>query len=108
MAKAAEVLNEVVGTPEGISKSLLDKSVCVGVIPSFKKAAFGIGGGLLAALAAYHSFLLQLVVFVLMIVAATAAYLALAWLLRCEEVDEVYGIATRRDRESSGAPTTME
>jgi len=45
MAKAAEVLNEVVGTPEGISKSLLDKAVCVGIIPSFKKLALGIGGG---------------------------------------------------------------
>jgi lipid-binding SYLF domain-containing protein len=45
MAKAAELLNEVVGTPEGISKSLLDKAVCVGVIPSFKKVALGIGGG---------------------------------------------------------------
>ena len=45
LAKAAEVLNEVVGTPEGISKSLLDKAVCVGVIPSFKKIALGIGGG---------------------------------------------------------------
>lgn len=45
LAKAAEVLNEVVGTPEGISKGLLDKAVCVGVIPSFKKIALGIGGG---------------------------------------------------------------
>jgi lipid-binding SYLF domain-containing protein len=45
MQKAAEVLGEVVGTPEGISKSLLDKAVCVGVIPSFKKVALGIGGG---------------------------------------------------------------
>ncbi|MFB3922250.1 MAG: lipid-binding SYLF domain-containing protein [Terriglobia bacterium] len=45
MTKAAEVLTEVVGTPEGISKSLLDKAVCVGVIPSFKKLALGIGGG---------------------------------------------------------------
>jgi lipid-binding SYLF domain-containing protein len=45
LARAAEVLNEVVGTPEGISKSLLDKAVCVGVIPSFKKVALGIGGG---------------------------------------------------------------
>jgi len=45
LKKAAEVLAEVVGTPEGISKDLLDKAVCVGVIPSFKKAALGIGGG---------------------------------------------------------------
>ena len=45
MAKAAEVLGEVIGTPEGISKNLLDKAVCVGVIPSFKKGAMGIGFG---------------------------------------------------------------
>ncbi len=45
MKKAAEVLDEVVGTPEGISKDLLDKAVCVGVVPSFKKLALGIGGG---------------------------------------------------------------
>ena len=45
LAKAAAVLNEVVGTPEGISKGLLDRAVCVGVIPSFKKLALGIGGG---------------------------------------------------------------
>jgi SH3 domain-containing YSC84-like protein 1 len=45
MFKAAAILTEVVGTPEGISKSLLNRAVCVGVVPSFKKAAFGIGGG---------------------------------------------------------------
>lgn len=45
MLHAAGVLVEVVGAPEGISKNLLNKAVCVGVIPSFKKAAFGIGGG---------------------------------------------------------------
>lgn len=45
MAKAAEVLGEVIDTPEGISKNLLNKAVCVGVIPSFKKVALGIGGG---------------------------------------------------------------
>jgi lipid-binding SYLF domain-containing protein len=45
MQKAAEVLNEVIGTPEGISSDLLKKAVCVGVVPSFKKVALGIGGG---------------------------------------------------------------
>ncbi len=45
LQKAAEVLNEVINTPEGISSGLLDKAVCVGVIPSFKKVALGIGGG---------------------------------------------------------------
>jgi len=45
MGKAAEVLNEVINTPEGISSDLLNKAVCVGVVPSFKKVALGIGGG---------------------------------------------------------------
>jgi lipid-binding SYLF domain-containing protein len=45
LQKAATVVEEVVGTPEGISKDLLNKAVCVGVIPSFKKVALGIGGG---------------------------------------------------------------
>jgi len=44
LQKAAEVINEVMGTPEkGIPKDLLDKSVCVGVIPSQKKLALGLG-----------------------------------------------------------------
>jgi len=41
----------------------------------------------------------QLFVFVSMIGIATSAFLAAAWLLRCKEVAEVYGIATRRERE---------
>ena len=45
LAKAAEVINEVMGTPEkGIPKDLLKKAVCVGVIPSEKKVALGVGG----------------------------------------------------------------
>jgi lipid-binding SYLF domain-containing protein len=45
LAKSAEVLNEVMGTPEkGIPQDLLNKAVCVGVIPSEKKLALGIGG----------------------------------------------------------------
>jgi putative peptidoglycan lipid II flippase len=44
-----------------------------------------------------HSrFLVQLLVFSGLIVGATALYLALAWLFRCHEIQEVYGIATRR------------
>ena len=41
-------------------------------------------------------FLVQLLVFAGLIVGATALYLALAWLFRCHEIEEVYGIATRR------------
>lgn len=44
-----------------------------------------------------HSrFLVQLLVFSGLIVGATALYLTLAWLFRCSEIQEVYGIATRR------------
>lgn len=44
-----------------------------------------------------HSrFLVQLLVFSGLIVGATTLYLALAWLFRCHEIQEVYGIATRR------------
>jgi putative peptidoglycan lipid II flippase len=46
-----------------------------------------------------HSrFLVQLGVFVGLIVGATALYLGLAWLFRCREAEEVYGIAMRRGR----------
>src|SRR5260370_22719229 len=44
-----------------------------------------------------HSrFLVQLLIFSALVVGATALYLALAWLFRCHEIQEVYGIATRR------------
>ncbi len=44
-----------------------------------------------------HSrFLVQLMVFTGLITGATVLYLALAWLFRCREIEEVYGIATRR------------
>jgi lipid-binding SYLF domain-containing protein len=45
LQKAAEVINEVMGTPEkGIPRDLLNKAVCVGIIPSEKKLALGLGG----------------------------------------------------------------
>lgn len=40
---SATVLKEILGMPEGIPKDLLDKSVCVVVYPSVKKAAFVVG-----------------------------------------------------------------
>jgi putative peptidoglycan lipid II flippase len=50
-----------------------------------------------------HSrFLVQLFVFSATIAGATALYLALAWLFRCHEIQEVYGIALRR-RASGGS-----
>jgi lipid-binding SYLF domain-containing protein len=44
LREAAVVLKEILGMPEGIPKDLLDKSVCVVVYPSVKKAAFIVGG----------------------------------------------------------------
>ena len=42
---SAEVLTEIMHTPEnGIPRDLLNKSVCVGIIPSEKKVALGLGG----------------------------------------------------------------
>jgi lipid-binding SYLF domain-containing protein len=42
--QSAVVLKEILGMPEGIPKDLLNKSVCVVVYPSVKKAAFIVGG----------------------------------------------------------------
>lgn len=44
LQESASVLKEVLGMPEGIPPDLLDKSVCVVVYPSVKKAAFIVGG----------------------------------------------------------------
>jgi lipid-binding SYLF domain-containing protein len=44
LENAAEVISEVMGTPEkGIPSDLLKKAVCVGIIPSEKKGALGFG-----------------------------------------------------------------
>ena len=43
-------------------------------------------------------FLVQLGVFAGLIVGATVLYLACAWVFRCSEIEEIYGIATRRRR----------
>ncbi len=45
LQKSADVMNAVMKTPEqGIPSDLLKKAVCVAIVPSYKKAAFGIGG----------------------------------------------------------------
>jgi SH3 domain-containing YSC84-like protein 1 len=45
LQKSAEVLDEIMKTPEqGIPSDLLSKAVCVAVVPSYKKLALGIGG----------------------------------------------------------------
>jgi hypothetical protein len=41
-------------------------------------------------------FLIQLSVFAGLIIGATVLYLLLAWIFRCHEIAEVYGIAVRR------------
>lgn len=43
--KATAVLNEIMATPDkGIPKDLLDRAVCVGIIPAELRFAIGIGG----------------------------------------------------------------
>ena len=45
LQKATNVVNEIMGTPDkGIPDELLEKSVCVGIVPSQVKFALGIGG----------------------------------------------------------------
>jgi SH3 domain-containing YSC84-like protein 1 len=45
LAKANGVLSDIMRSPDNsIPKSLLDKAVCVGIVPSELKFAFGIGG----------------------------------------------------------------
>ena len=44
LAACATVLEEVLGIPENLPRDLLDKAYCVGVIPSVKKVALGLGG----------------------------------------------------------------
>jgi SH3 domain-containing YSC84-like protein 1 len=42
--RSAEILQEIMKTPEkGIPRDLLDKAVCVALVPSYKKLAFGVG-----------------------------------------------------------------
>ena len=45
LQKATNVLNEVMSTPDkGIPQDLLEKAVCVGIVPSEVKGAFIVGG----------------------------------------------------------------
>jgi SH3 domain-containing YSC84-like protein 1 len=44
LANCGEVLNEILGVPENIPESLIDKATCVVVFPSVLKAAFLVGG----------------------------------------------------------------
>jgi lipid-binding SYLF domain-containing protein len=44
LRNSTEVLQEILDIPEGIPQDLLEDAECVVIIPSMKKAAFGIGG----------------------------------------------------------------
>jgi putative peptidoglycan lipid II flippase len=78
------------GTIE-ILKSFAKISLCSGIMGVACRL-----GTYYTAFAEHSRFLIQLLVFSGLIVGATALYLALAWLFRCHEIQEVYGIATRR------------
>ena len=43
-------------------------------------------------------FPVQLLVFAALLIGATGLYLAMAWVFRCREMEEIYGIATRKSR----------
>jgi len=78
------------GTME-ILRSFGKTSLCASIM--------GVGcwfGNYYTAFTIHSRFLVQLLVFAGLIIGATALYLALAWLFRCHEIEEVYGIATRR------------
>src|SRR5438105_13682974 len=55
-------------------------------------------GGHYTEFTIHSRFLVQLGVFTGLIVGATVLYLALAWIFRCSEIEEIYGIATRKRR----------
>ena len=44
LGECTRVVKEILNIPEGVPRDLLDKAECVAVMPSVKKAAFGIGG----------------------------------------------------------------
>ena len=80
------------GTME-ILRSFGKISLCAGVM--------GVGcwfGGHYTTFTMHARFLVQLLVFAGLLGGATALYLGLAWVFRCHEIEEIYGIATRRKR----------
>jgi peptidoglycan biosynthesis protein MviN/MurJ (putative lipid II flippase) len=48
--------------------------------------------------ATHSRFLVQLLVFLGLLGGATGLYLLTAWIFRCREMEEIYGIATRKNR----------
>jgi putative peptidoglycan lipid II flippase len=53
---------------------------------------------------AHSRFAVQLTVLATLLAGATVLYLGLAWLFRCKEVEEIYGIAIRRERQKLVEP----
>jgi peptidoglycan biosynthesis protein MviN/MurJ (putative lipid II flippase) len=45
----------------------------------------------------HSAFFTQLVVFIALILGATLLYIGLTWIFHCPEIEEVYGIAMRRE-----------
>jgi putative peptidoglycan lipid II flippase len=80
------------GTKE-ILRSFAKISLCAGIM--------GVAcwfGGHYTEFTMHSRFIVQFLVFAGLLLGATALYLGLAWLFRCHEIEEVYGIATRRKR----------
>jgi len=82
------------GTME-ILRSFTKVSLCAGIMGIACWVA-----NYYTAFTVHSRFLVQLLVFAAMIGGATGLYLTLAWLFRCHEVQEVYGIAVRRRTDS--------
>lgn len=74
-----------------VARSFSKISLCAGIMA----VACGIGNHY-TAFTIHSRFLIQLLVFAGLIGGATVLFLALAWVFRCHEIQEVYGIAVRR------------
>ena len=72
-------------------RSFAKISLCSGIM-----AAACWVGNYYTSFTAHSRFLVQVSVFTGLIVGATVLYLTLAWVFRCHEIQEVYGIAVRR------------
>ncbi len=74
-----------------VARSFAKISLCAGIMG----VACWIGNHY-TAFTMHSRFLIQLLVFAGLMTGATLLYLALAWVFRCHEIQEVYGIAVRR------------
>jgi putative peptidoglycan lipid II flippase len=84
------------GTLE-IFRSFAKVSLCAGIMGAACWVA-----NYYTAFTVHSRFAVQLLVFSAMIFGATVLYLALAWIFRCHEIEEVYGIAVRRRTAGAG------